>query len=238
MIGLAFGSYAQKSKEKTSLSHRIASETSKQSASNKVYFTTSFDGNVFGTSMFTKHGVYQGMTTVRYTTFMHVGTNMHYNFNKYSGLFVGLNFKNIGFIEKYENVDSTAIRRAFTVGVPVGLKFGNMDKGNALLIGGGVDLPFHYKEKGFIKRNNKEKTREWFSNRTATYLPYVFVGIQIKSSIVIKAQYYPTNFMNPDFTINEGGVTYKPYDGYNVNLLLFSLGFNLNYTPKYIFDSK
>jgi hypothetical protein len=43
-------------------------------------------------------------------------------------------------------------------------------------------------------------------------MPYAFAGIAINKGFTFKAQYYPNNFLNPDFTTN--GI--KPYAGYDV----------------------
>jgi len=87
--------------------------------------------------------------------------------------------------------------------------------------GGGMDLVLNYREKSFTKRSNKTKMNEWFSQRTPLVMPYVFAGVAINRGITLKAQYYPGNFINPDFTKNG----FKPYAGSEVHLLLISVGF-------------
>jgi len=67
-------------------------------------------------------------------------------------------------------------------------------------------------------------------------MPYVFVGGSFAPGISLKLQYYPGNFMNTDYQENMvvGGVPtmVKPYAGYNVNLVLLSLGMDIHYKGK------
>lgn len=202
----------------------------------QVYFTGGFDGNLLSSSILEKGNDKSKLTIPRYTAFLHLGAHMNFDFNNHVGFFVGLGTKNIGFIEKYPEQDSTVIRRAYTLGIPVGLKFGNFNNKNYFFLGGGVDMPFHFKEKGFVKRSKKEKTTEWFSDRTQTLLPYGFIGAHLNPGIALKLQYYPTNFLNPDFkeTIEVQGqsIIHKPYENYKVNMIVLSLGIHINYTPK------
>jgi len=90
-----------------------------------------------------------------------------------------------------------------------------------------------YKEKGFVKRSKKDRFHEWFSDRTASYMPYAFAGVCMKPGIYFKVQFYPGNFMNPDYseTINTGGVAIvnKPYTRYDIEVLMFSLGIDIRY---------
>lgn len=199
-----------------------------------VYFTGGFDGNLISSSILEKGDGETKFTIPRYTAFLHLGVHMNYDFNNKVGFFVGLGTKNIGFIEKYPDYDSTVIRRTYTLGIPVGLKFGNFNKKNYFFVGGGVDMPFHFKEKGFVKRSKKEKKTEWFSDRTQALLPYGFIGANLNPGIALKLQYYPTNFLNPDFKqkTDVPGQFIKPYEGYNVNMIVLSLGIHINYTPK------
>jgi hypothetical protein len=196
----------------------------------KFYSSNSLDACIFSTSTLQKPGVSK-LSTLRFSYILNFGFNFNYDFNKHFGVFTGIGIKNIGFIDKI--ADSTIKRRVYTIGVPVGIKFGNLKKRTYGFIGGGVDLPFNYREKGFIKRGKKDKFNEWFSDRTELIMPYVFAGISLDPGIAFKIQYYPTNFMNTDYTETSSGVlpvVTRPYAGYNVNLILLSVGFDIRYT--------
>jgi hypothetical protein len=104
----------------------------------KVYLTSGIDGNILSTAFLSRNGGDAKMTTPRYTMFFHIGTNFHYNFNKTFGIFTGVGIKNIGFIEKFDAPDSTVKRRVYTIGIPIGVKIGNMSEGSYLMLGGGI----------------------------------------------------------------------------------------------------
>lgn len=195
----------------------------------KFYVSNALDAAIFSTSSLTKGGRGK-LSTLRFSYFLNFGFNFNYDFNKHIGVYTGLGIKNIGFIDKI--ADSTIKRRVYTIGAPIGIKFGNLKKRNYGFIGGGVDLPFNYREKGFVKRNKKEKFNEWFSDRTPLVMPYVFAGMSIDPGIAFKVQYYPGNFMNTSFAEYPGTsvLPVYPYAGYNVNLVMLSIGFDIRYT--------
>lgn len=205
----------------------------------KVYLSTNMDGYILSSSLLEKAPSSEAkITTPRFTGFLHIGFNANFDFNNNFGIYSGINIKNIGFIEKYSVLDSTVIRRAYTFGIPVGIKIGKLNYGNYLMLGGGVDFPFNYKEKGFVKRNDKEKFNEWFSDRTPAVMPYVFVGAHLRPGVAFKLQYYPTNFLNSDYVEINNGITVMPYKDYTVNLCLLTLGFDINYRPKEMMKKK
>jgi len=196
----------------------------------KFYVAGGLDAAIFSSSIIHHDAV--GTTpaintigTLRFTYFVNVGLTLNFNFSKHVGLFTGADVKNIGYIEQTNGYSEK--RRVYTIGAPLGLKFGNMahHKGYVFL-GGGLDFPFNYQEKYFSDNNRYSQTRlnEWFSDRTPDVMPYVFFGAKFSHGITAKVQYYPNNFMNPDFT-NSSGV--KPYYGTDVNLILFTIGFSM-----------
>lgn len=195
----------------------------------KFYWSNGLDAAIFSTSTLDKPGNDDALTPLRFSFVINFGMNINRDFGKHFGVFSGLGIKNIGFIEKHHTLDSTVKRRVYALGAPLGFKIGNLAKRNFVMLGGGADLAFHYKEKGFIRRGNKDKTREWLSDRTPLIMPHVFLGASFAPGITIKAQYYPGNFLSTGFTETIGGVDVRPYSGYDVNLLLFSIGFDIHY---------
>jgi hypothetical protein len=153
--------------------------------------------------------------------FLNAGFTFNWNLGRHFGIYTGIDVKNIGFIEK--NAGGEIVKqRTYNLGVPLGIKIGNMvDKKFYVFLGGGADAPLNYREKTFVIRSQKTKFSEWFSQRTPSVMPYVFAGFAVSPGISFKIQYYPTNFLNPNFTDN--GV--QPYTGYNVNLILLSIGY-------------
>lgn len=160
----------------------------------------------------------------RFTLFFNVGTNYNYDFSNNFGIFTGLNIKNIGLITK--NDTSKLKRRVYTMGVPLGLKFGNMRDGFFFFLGGEYDLAFNYKEKFFLNGDKKSKFNEWFSDRTPLLMPSVFAGFRFSPGFGLKAQYYLNNFFNQDYTQSIGGVKEKPYKDLKANLVFVTLSYN------------
>ncbi|MFN4246564.1 MAG: hypothetical protein ACK4EY_02510 [Flavipsychrobacter sp.] len=207
----------------------------------KFYMSNALDAAIFSSSSLQKAGRSK-LSTLRFSYILNFGFNFNYDFNKHFGVYTGIGIKNIGFIDKI--ADSTIKRRVYTIGAPIGIKFGNLKKRTYGFIGGGVDVPFNYREKGFVKRGKKDKFNEWFSDRTPLIMPYVFAGVSLDPGIAFKVQYYPSNFMNTSFAEYPGtsALPVYPYAGYNVNLIMLSIGFDIRYTkagtPKSVLVAK
>lgn len=189
----------------------------------KVYFSSGTDAALFQSSIFSRPGRSSGLSTLRFSYVINMGLNLNFDASKHFSVYAGVNIKNIGFIDKIK--DSTVKHRVYTVGIPVGFRIGNLLKRNYIVLGGGVDFPFNYREKGFIQRGHKQKFNEWFSDRTETVMPYLFAGFSVNPGLVIKAQYYLSNFMNPDYT--QGAL--KPYAGYDTHLIMIGVGYDIHY---------
>ncbi len=199
----------------------------------KFYVGTSTDAGIFSTATIQKPGQgfnpatgYYGTTTnsmgvVRFSYLINFGFTFNFNLARHFGVYTGADVKNIGFIE-HNSAGATVKRRTYNIGVPVGIKIGNMaDKGSYFFFGAGADAPINYKEKTFVIRNQKTKYNEWFSNATPAIMPYAFAGFAMKNMISVKLQYYPGNYLNPNYTKDNA----QPFLGYDVHLMMVSLGF-------------
>ncbi|SEW06750.1 hypothetical protein SAMN05428988_1737 [Chitinophaga sp. YR573] len=145
----------------------------------------------------------------RFTLFFNVGNNYNYDLDRHFGIFTGLNLKNIGLITK-ENDSVKLKRRVYTVGIPLGIKIGDLRGGTFFFAGGSYDLAFNYKEKQFLNGDKRHKFNEWFSNRTPLLMPSVFAGIRFSPGFGLKVQYYPNNFFNREYKQTINGVTTQP----------------------------
>lgn len=200
--------------------------------SQKLYLSTDFDMFLLSSSILDKGGSSK-LTPVRFTAIPFLGININYDLGKNFGLYTGINIKNIGFIEKLHNPDSTVKRRAYTIGIPLGIKIGDVKYGNYVILGVGADFPFNYKEKGYTSRGDKTKFNEWFSDRTMRVMPYAFAGAHLMPLLTVKLQYYPSNFLNQSFTTaNSQGQAIKPYQDYNVSTIMFTAGIDIPFSPK------
>ncbi len=157
---------------------------------------------------------------MRFTLFFHVGNYFNYDFSQKAGLFTGLFIRNIGYIHK-EGADKIK-RRSYTLGLPLAVKLGNMNR-SFMFAGGEYEWLFHYKEKHFV---NDEKTirKEWFSNKTRHFVPSVFAGVQFPKGLNIKVIYYLRNFMNVNYRDANGDY---PYANHDVRIIAVSLSMNL-----------
>lgn len=194
----------------------------------RFYTSNGLDFAILSTAFVSKPGQSRQLTAPRFTALVNFGFNFNYDLAKNFGLVSGLGIRNIGFIEKEH--DTSIIRRVYSLGIPLGFKLGDLRNRNFFFGGGGIDIPFNYREKAFKKRGNKEKFNEWFSDRTPRIMPFIYAGCSFDPGITLKLQYYPGNFLNPDFEAADSySNLYKPYNGYQVNLLLFSLGIDIRY---------
>ncbi len=192
--------------------------------------STDVDGALFSTAFIYHKYPYlttqlptNTVATVRFSGFLNTGVTFNFNITQTVGIYTGIDIKNLGFID-FTYADSTVKRRSYNVGVPFGVKIGNMDDKKAFgFIGGGIDKPINYKEKQYLEKSHKTaRFSEWFSKRTPEFMPYVFIGAAINQGAVFKLQYYPGNFLNPDYKTSKG---LQPNYGYDVHVLMLSIGY-------------
>lgn len=190
------------------------------------YIGNQFDGAMFQTAIVERPHHDRQTATLRFSMIA-LGYNFHYDFDKKVGMYTGLSLKNVGWIEK--NDDSTTKRRLYSLSIPLAIKMGNLQKRHYGFFGGGIDIPVNYREKRFINRGDKYKFNEFWSDRTDPVMPYLLAGYSFGLGAVLKVQYYPGNFFNTDYTEDYNGMRVKPYQDYRVNMLYFSLGFDIRY---------
>ncbi|WP_344823154.1 outer membrane beta-barrel protein [Rurimicrobium arvi] len=236
VAGAMMLSFSIKAQDTTGMINQSAMSIRSQAPIRKPYWGNSLDGMIFSASRMDPKLSNQSQA-VRFSMFLNIGFTYNYNFCNAFGIYTGLDVKNIGYITKNQLLgigEQTIKRRVYTIGLPVGLRLGNMKKRDYFFLGGGLDLAFHYKEKEWIeKRSSKTKFSEWFSSRNETLMPYVYAGFGYHGT-TIKVQYYPGSFMNQDYVSTDpvSGIMHKPYAGQKVNLILFSIGRDMKYGRK------
>ena len=151
----------------------------------------------------------------RYSTFFHFGEQFHVNLGKSFGLYTGIGVRNIGMINRLN--DTIKIKqRVYALGIPVGIKLGDMQKRVYAALGAELELFFNYKQKTFLgsgRGDKVEKFNEWFSDRTPLLNPSLFVEFNFKKGTYIKLRYYPMNFLVADkqnFTVNKIKTGFRP----------------------------
>ena len=185
----------------------------------KLPVRRSFIGSGMDGALFSRTDLKNGNSPVRFTYILNWGFTFNLNITRHLGVYTGIDVKNIGFIEQAGGI--TTKRRSYNIGAPVGIKIGNLAlKKPYVFFGGGIDVPVNYREKSFAIRNQKTKFSEWFSERTPQTMPYMFLGLAVNRGATLKLQYYPGNFLNPNFQQNGQ----KPYANYDVQIQMLSLG--------------
>jgi hypothetical protein len=192
------------------------------SAQKEKYYSESGGEFIFSFADVEKNGL-SVTTPMRFSMFLHLGQNYHWNLNEYAGLFTGYGLRNIGYITKEDNLKMK--RRTYSIGIPLAVKFGAMDKNFFLYGGTSFELFFHYKQKQFID-GEKSKFSEWFSPRTERFAQSFFAGMQFPGGLNLKFKYYPGEFLNRDFR----GVDFTQEVDYSIynrsNLFYVALSFN------------
>lgn len=171
--------------------------------------------------------------TLRFTPFFNFGNNLNLDFSGKAGAYLGWNIHNTGFI--YDEDENTRKKvRNYYLGIPVGLKFGDMT--STYFYGGyEIEFPFNYKEKTFI---NEQKTKfsTWFSDRSALQQS-VTACVQFPYGTGLKFKYYFTNFYKQSYTESDGlGSTVKPYENFNANIFMVSLTFEMSRGTEFVYQ--
>jgi len=188
----------------------------------KTYTTTGGE-LIFSFANPTIGGVSQP-NTVRFSPFFNIQTQVHHDLNDRFGILTGFNIRNVGFIFDDAASPGTYYKtRNYTVGLPIGVKFGKMD-GRFLFAGYEIELPFNYKQKKFINDENVDKFDEWFSKRVPTFYSSVFLGFGIAEGTQLKFKYYLTNWFNKSYTDGTGA---QPYANFDANVFYFALTFQI-----------
>jgi hypothetical protein len=160
---------------------------------------------------------------LRFSCFLHLQQQVHFNLYKNIGIYSGLSIRNVGFINDLNDTIKLK-QRVYTLGLPLAIKLGNMSSSSYASIGVEGELAFHYKQKVFVN-DEKSRTSLWFSNRTNIFLPSAFAEIKFKQGTYVRFKYYLNDFLiGKNQKINVSGVDFKPTES---TLFYVSLGFVL-----------
>jgi hypothetical protein len=150
----------------------------------------------------------------RFSYFFNMGTDYNYQLDKNLSVFAGLNLRNVGLIMELDSIKRK--HRVYTLGVPVGFRIHSKDRKTWFRLGVDFGWAVHYKLKWFIDNKKEDKFSEWFSDKTATFMPSAFAGLAI-GKISLSTNIYLRNFFNE----------YSSYNyGYKANLVTVGLGIN------------
>lgn len=178
----------------------------------------------------------EGNVVTRFSGFFHFQSLVNKDFSEKSGFYTGLTMRNIGFI--YDDPANTSVRkkfRTYNLGIPVGIKVGNMDE-KFMFFGYELEIPFNYKEKTFVNEKKEDKFDVWFSDRTPSIMHTAFVGFRGPSGVSLKFKYYLTPFFNEDFTETTDSGSIQPYRGLESNVFYVALSFELFRNTDFTYD--
>ena len=196
------------------------------------WYTTQGGETIFSLMNFNDN--FNDATVLRFSPVFNWQSLLNKDISKSFGIFTGIAFRNVGFIA--DDPDSAAIRkkfRTYNVAVPVGFKFGNLDRA-FIYAGFDAEYAFNYKEKTFVNGDKEDKDVYWFSNRIQQFQPSVFMGFQLLRGTNIKFKYYLNNFFNPDRT----DVYQSDYERFDGNIFYFSLNADLFYKSKFYYSER
>jgi len=161
-------------------------------------------------------------TNLRFTMWFHVNENVHLDLGNTAGLFSGLALRNVGFITEEGNLKTKY--RSYNLGIPLALKLGSFKDEIYLFGGGEYEWMFHFKQKTFDD-GIKRKHAEWFSDRTPSFIPSFFAGIQLPHGLQLKFKYYLKDFLNHAF---QGSGDFTDYTAFTKTRLWYiSLSFQV-----------
>lgn len=152
----------------------------------------------------------------------------HFDFGGTFGVFGGFSVHNTGFIVNYnDSLQTTKKFRTYNLGIPIGLKLGNLaaDDKFYFFVGGEIEFPLHFKEKTFYNGKKQYKFGEWFSERTNYLQPSIFLGVNLPSQWTIKVKYYFMDYMNAGYDYYVGTLPTHPYSNFmKTNIFYISFG--------------
>lgn len=145
----------------------------------KVY-TTSSGEIIFSFASITANGSEEG-SVMRFSPVINLQNWVNFDKADNFGFFTGLSVRNVGVIYDEPAEPNTRVKaRTYNVGIPVGVKLGNLDKA-FFFAGYELELPVNYKEKIFVNEEKEEKRSIWFSSRVPTVNHSLMAGVQMPS---------------------------------------------------------
>lgn len=203
-------------------------------AQDKKMYTTTSGELIFSFANINYQGS-EASSVLRFSPVLNIQNWLNVDYTDKFGVFTGLSLRNVGFIYDVPDQANTRMKhRTYNIGVPVGIKLGNLDK--AFLFGGyEIEFPFNYKEKKFVDEEKVEKDVFWFTKRVTTVQHSLMAGVQLPYGATLKFKYYLTNFFNKDYTLSDGT---KPYANGDYNVFYFSLSFGLLKNTGFYYNDK
>ena len=171
----------------------------------------------------------------RLTGAIHWQSLLNVNLNRFLGIYTGIALRNIGCIYKlHDSTSNNTLKykqRSYTLGIPLAIKIGNMNKKKFIYAGGEIEYAFAYKQK-IYEGKHKDIYSEWFGKQVNPLQPSVFAGVQFRGGLNFKFKYYLRDFFNKNYTTIENGNAIKPFSNLNAKIFYFSLSIMISKKKK------
>lgn len=190
------------------------------------YTSVSAGEMIFSFAAIKKNGSEIG-SNLRWSPVFNLQVLRNHDLSQHFGFFHGLAIHNVGFIYDIPGTDSLKKFRTYNLGIPIGIKLGNLERGFFVFGGYEFEMPFNYKEKTFVSERKTDKFSVWFSDRTDWWTQAAFVGVNFPGGFNIKFKYYLHNFFNKNFTETVNGVRSQPFQDFNSNVFYIAIDWNV-----------
>ena len=188
----------------------------------KPYFTNGSDF-IFSYGLATDSSGADVTSNLRFSGWYHANELLNIDFSKSAGFVTGLGLANVGMITR-PGVGIIVKQRAYSLGVPVAFRFGDLDRKRFFTVGAEGELMLDYKEKVFKDGKKVQKHHEWLSNNSNLLNPAVFLKYQ-KKSVYVCAKYYLMDFFKPsDIKIDE--ISFIPAFPKTSQIFYISIGYS------------
>lgn len=179
---------------------------------------------------------------VRFTCFFHLQQQYHYDVTKYMGFYTGFSIINVGFINTVPLPDETSAnlkQRSYSLGIPLGIKLGDMPLGNYLAFGVEEECMFAYKQKILYDGNKSKSDDDLFSSDNVNLFNTSLLGeLRFHNGAYLRFKYYLFNFLENKTSILYIGNNQIAYTPEKSTLYYISLGLLLKTKHKHHLSKK
>lgn len=168
---------------------------------------------------------------LRFAPFANYTLQAHKDFTNSLGVYTGIGLKNVGFIYKpNDTLNSKVKSRAYSISIPLGLKYGNMEDDKYFYLAAELLVQFDYKEKAFSNGGDKSKRKNLYNNNPINAFNYsAMIGYNYKG-FTIGAEYTLGDFYNSGYRYqpDKANKAYTLAVPSKSTILTFFIGFRTN----------
>ncbi len=188
-----------------------------------------FENKILFQQGFVQDSAGNNVTSIlRFAPLVNYTLQAHKDFGNKFGIYTGIGCKNVGFISKYDTL--VVKSRAYCLSIPLGIKFGNMDKETYFYLAGEFLAQIDYKEKVFFNGDKSKRN----NNNDINKINYsALIGFNMKA-FTVGIEYTLNNFYGNGYNLvpekSKPDVTYGTPS--KSNILTFFIGFRTNLSAR------